>query len=367
MPTLAYFLRAAIGALSVASTTVLTASAADPSASPLAAPLYRSEDPKIARPKNGKMNELVYRSRVYSEVIIPFADQAIEEQERRVATLRQSAAKSPSGLWQLLFHYDAMAQSICPLDDDTIGKALTRWSELFPPSPTPLIYQSLRLECRLEQAREKMQLGSLPGGKAGKLVFRSRAREWKDYLLRHGQVGKTDPQYFTHLIRVMGHLEEPFDQIMAVLEEAVAVEPTFHQSYFAALESAGTALSPQSLESFANYASDKTEGTDAAGMYVRVYWFSYQALFGAATFSLPTINWAKMKAAMDQVLARYPDEWNLNHFALFSCLRQDPLQSRLLLAQIGSPLLPVWRDAQLYRACKEWADSSGGSAPRVFR
>jgi len=66
-----------------------------------------------------------------------------------------------------------------------------------------------------------------------------------------------------------------------------------------------------------------------------------------------------MSKGIDDVLAKYPDQWNINNFAFFSCLAEDKAKSREIISKIqGGPISLAWfNDMRFYNACKKWANS----------
>jgi hypothetical protein len=63
-----------------------------------------------------------------------------------------------------------------------------------------------------------------------------------------------------------------------------------------------------------------------------------------------------MKKGIDDVLKRYPDQWNINNFALFACLAKDKKMAKELLDLIKEPpMLQVWKSESKYLRYKSWA------------
>lgn len=59
---------------------------------------------------------------------------------------------------------------------------------------------------------------------------------------------------------------------------------------------------------------------------------------------------------MDDVLAQYPDAWNLNNFAYFSCLAGDQAKTHKLIESISPPFMQsVWKDRGLLDRCRSWS------------
>jgi hypothetical protein len=65
-----------------------------------------------------------------------------------------------------------------------------------------------------------------------------------------------------------------------------------------------------------------------------------------------------MKKGIDDVLARYPDAWNLNNFARFACLRGDKEKTAELIRRIGpEPMMQVWQARRNYERCSRLGDN----------
>ncbi len=62
-----------------------------------------------------------------------------------------------------------------------------------------------------------------------------------------------------------------------------------------------------------------------------------------------------MKLGIDDVISVYPDQWNINNFALFSCLAKDKEMTGKLINMIqGEPIIKVWRDPKFFDYCKSF-------------
>lgn len=59
-----------------------------------------------------------------------------------------------------------------------------------------------------------------------------------------------------------------------------------------------------------------------------------------------------MRAGFDDMVARYPDPWNLNAYAYFACKAQDFKTMNRILEQIGDrSLYPVWPGSDTLEEC----------------
>ena len=69
-----------------------------------------------------------------------------------------------------------------------------------------------------------------------------------------------------------------------------------------------------------------------------------------------------MKKGIDDVLKRYPDQWNINNFTLFACQAKDREKARELFQLIKEPpLLAVWKSNSNYLGYKSWAYGKSGT------
>ena len=92
-------------------------------------------------------------------------------------------------------------------------------------------------------------------------------------------------------------------------------------------------------------------------MYARIYWSASQTQYGRDLFTDSDVIWEKMKKGIDDVLKRYPDQWNINNFALFACLANDKEKARELFNLIKQPIIwKVWKSEADYQQYKAWAN-----------
>lgn len=112
--------------------------------------------------------------------------------------------------------------------------------------------------------------------------------------------------------------------------------------------------SAQAIEDFARAAVGRTRKTEGEGMYARIYWYAAQSQYHDQLFSQSKVDWPTMKRGIHDVLARYPDAWNLNNFARFACLAGDRAEAQALAARVGDiPDADVWnRDRGEFQACR---------------
>jgi hypothetical protein len=148
-------------------------------------------------------------------------------------------------------------------------------------------------------------------------------------------------------------------RFMALIRAAQAREPLYELIYERA---AVTYFQPkwngslEELDQFARYAAESTERWEGSGLYARIYWYVQAYSPGVPLEASTKIDWALMKTAMEDVARRYPDPWNVNNFAMFSCTEGDWRETKYFMEKISGPLLsPPWRDAAHFANCRALA------------
>ncbi len=55
-----------------------------------------------------------------------------------------------------------------------------------------------------------------------------------------------------------------------------------------------------------------------------------------------------MRAGIEDVLAQYPNQWNIENFTFFACLANDAEMTKALLSQMdGEPIIRAWKRADI--------------------
>jgi len=285
--------------------------------------------------------------------------------ESLAQTYRSERSRTSSGVWKLTVLYGAIDDAIPNYQDELDERAfqavelrIQEWARAHPRSPSAQVAYGRALLAHAWYFRR---------GKAAHLVpeaawepfhrYVSRAR---DHLERHKTVASADPWWYQTMIRVARAQGWERPRLEALLDEALRREPLFYQTYFEAF----TYLLPKwhgdlrEIEDFANRAVARTQAQEGMAMYARIYWFASQKEYGTALFRSSRALWPKMKAGFDDVVSRYPDAWNLNHYAKFACLAGDRSTTRTLLGRLpGEPIASAWETPGLLDECRRWSSS----------
>ncbi len=301
-------------------------------------------------------DELTFRTRLKLQVQESLQREKFDDLEKVAQIFRDRQTRTGSGVWALTQFY--MSFSWMDLANDQhwnkVEQTLLRWQKRFPASATPVIAYAAALSERGRQIRSDR------GREQASLFW----RRGYDLLLHTKSFSDKDPSWYVQIgYAGCTHDWKPqeFDKL---LEEGMTRFPAHYQMYFAALEyyRCNTTQLPYHLEGIASRAARNNKATDGDGPYARVYWYAAEAYFGDRLFQDTKVNWPRMKNAMDDVLRQYPDQWNINNFAYFACLKGDKAKTRELLGRVTTPIMDVWDSEERFQQCRHWANQGVKSA-----
>lgn len=204
---------------------------------------------------------------------------------------------------------------------------------------------------------ESRQLDREPHITFGWPIFYKKLGEAREYLLRHKDTAARDPHWYDMMAAIAtaeGWDSAAFD---ALVEEGLKREPLYYQLYFTAVNF----LTPKwggdfsKIEAFADAAVKATRNDEGFSMYARIYWYASQYQYGSSLFSQTSVAWPKMKRGIQDVLRRYPDQWNVDNFAYFACLAGDREEAKKLIGMLsGPPSMQVWKRPENFSRCAAW-------------
>lgn len=186
------------------------------------------------------------------------------------------------------------------------------------------------------------------------VLFHETIQSARDYLLENESIKYSDPRWYEQMLVVARAQGWELEEFYELLDEALEAYPNYYEIYFRAFNY----LQPRwhgsvaEIEKFADYAVSKSSATEGNGMYTRFYWYASQTEYGHSLFSESDVRWEEMKKGILDVVDMYPDQWNINNFAVFSCLAGDVEQTRELMSMIeGRPNIRVWESGNFYNQC----------------
>ena len=313
-------------------------------------------------PLHTDAQELLERKQIFVAVKGAFLAEDFVKLEEISAKFRQDKSRTSSGVWKLTCFNVGINQAMVAQNQESdeswknVEKKTERWAKTFPTSPSAHIAHSNALMSHAWFFRGTGYAYTVP--KEAWEPFRKYIMLAYENLQSTKRTAIVDPRWHETMLMVamaQGWDRNRFDSL---LEDALRREPGFYQTYFAALEY----LLPKwhgdlaQIEQFANDAVKRTRKEEGLGMYARIYWYASQTQFETDLFSQSLAVWPKMKAGFEDIIARYPDAWNINNYARFAYLARDKQKARELLEKIGgNPIVEAWQPRSLFDRCRRWA------------
>jgi hypothetical protein len=297
------------------------------------------------------------REAIRAEVAAAWAAGHYGVLERLHAGYMDPRARTPSGQWKLVFFHQALAAQMLFDKDDDAGWArldarFARWRDLHPSSPVP----------RLARAHAHMQRAwAYRGTRLAKEVdpaawepFHAQMQQAQALLEADREIASVDPQWYRLMALVALYQGWPDAERDALEAEILALAPTYYEAVFAA----ATRHEPKwggsdaALDAFARRAVAATQATEGEGLYPRIYWSVHGSVDVGWMQDDSRAEWALLRRGMDDVLARYPDEWNRQHFAAMACNSGHAADLRELMKDgFHGYVLNAWGEPRSYDFC----------------
>lgn len=290
-------------------------------------------------------NELDFRGNLSTRVLIKFYEGNFAELER-LATLYREGMRTQSGIEKLGPFYWAFKEDMIVdrTGFDKRASALIReWVKQYPKSPAPYIAYATMFD-RVARLSVDSKNGDTPSEQAFQEKLRNRGYE---ILTHEWEIVRTDP--YAHglkmaLISAGAQTDETWEE---AYEAAKREHPGRFTIYFdAASTSPGISDSlMKAAVQTEKIAGDlaATMGEDADVGYARVWWAAYGRYYGRLLFERGIVNWPRIKNGFFKIIEDYPEPWNLNTFARFSCIVGDAETLRFLAPAVRRyPLDKVW-------------------------
>ena len=301
--------------------------------------------------------ELQQREAVKAQVQSLYTEYQFSELNQLGSDYLKTESRTSSGLWHLTLFYAALAEvPNSKVSEPAYWAALKQKAESWIKVDDSLSFAHL-FYADILISEAWMYRGADWGRNVREedsRLFHEAIHSARDYLEQHAELKNTDPRWYEIMITVAKAQGWEQEEFYRLLDEATALHPEFYQIYFNAFNY----LRPRwhgsvtEIEKFADYAVSRSRATEGNGMYARFYWYASQVEYGHKLFTDSAANWQRMKMGIDDVLKSYPDQWNINNFAVFSCLANDREMTRKLIGMIeGRPNISVWKSGRMYQYC----------------
>jgi hypothetical protein len=99
--------------------------------------------------------------------------------------------------------------------------------------------------------------------------------------------------------------------------------------------------------------SDRVAATEKKSLYARLYVF----MLSQASPHEMALDWRKLKASLEDLIAQYPSHYYKNFYASFACFARDKATFALAMKGISAAEMnsASWLPGHSYEACMRWA------------
>lgn len=296
-----------------------------------------------------------------------FLDDDFAKLERQAEDFRRTRARLRDGRWKLaVFYsgiYEAMdAQIRTERRLTKIEEKVKRWANAYPNSPSPPIVLSNALRNHGWYYRGGAYVNEV--STASLTLFNHYLDLATQTLVDTRSFASTDPQWYVEMLRNARDRGWGRQQFYKVFNESTSRYPLYFSIYYAAADYFAPKWgdSVEEIEAVANRATELTRTSERQALYADIYWYVSEKDF-KNIFTETRVQWPKMRAGFDDILALHSDPFALNAFAQFACQAHDEEKTRQLLRIIGSkPLMDVWSPNSFYTECQAWAANPMASA-----
>lgn len=298
--------------------------------------------------------EQVVRMEIEREVSTALLNDDFAKLEALATEYGDPAARTPSGLYKHSLFYGGVASvfDYARANDavawQQMDDRLEAWRDAYPASATARLARAQAHVARAWNYRGTCYAQCVD--EAAWAPFREHIELARQALEEDKAIAATDPHWYHLMADVATAQQWDSERFSAFEAEALDHATGDYDTYF----SLGQRHQPKwggdaaGFEDYANRVVERTRATDGEGMYARLYW----AMLGPETAGPYAIDWTRMQRGIDDVLERYPDPWNLNHFAAIAC-RNGHLEIAAPLIGRLDPVIPdAWASREEYQACK---------------
>lgn len=304
--------------------------------------------------------EYAERNGIQLQVEALLGDEDFAGLEALANRYRRSGEATTSGTLKLTHFYEALsnlyeADQISLGQDDPMRDRITRWVKKYPRSPTSHVAMAATMLGRGMAYRGYGYSSSISAEDAAH--FHAYTEAASNYLAEHKKKCASDAGWYELALSAAVRLNWEATDLVALVDEGMAKHPgdtmiPFMAAQYFAPKWGG---SPYAVESMARRALEAVPEHDRPALYARIYW-STAGSYYSSPFAEKQVDWPLMSQGIDDVLARYPSDWNLQNFAHFACQAGDKAKTRSLMDRITLPMeLHAWWDADVYEHCRQWS------------
>jgi hypothetical protein len=291
-----------------------------------------------------------------------FLEEKFDALDRLADKYRIDKARTGSGVWKLAKLHTAILSTVaCTCKDESefiaMEKRAKRWIEHNPDSTSAHIVYAVALIKHGWWHRGEGYANEVRAD-AWK-PFRKYIQKARDYLEVRKAMLAVDPRWYTAMLQIATDQGWSDAEFKKLLDEATERFPYYYGIYHQAIRyySPKWYGSERKLLELAKYAVSRTSEKEGTGVYARIYWYASGVEFGHYVIIDRPVVWKRMPTAMDDVLAHFPDQWNIASFARLACTAGDRKTTRRMIARIDEKyVVRIWGSLKpTYKKCRDWA------------
>jgi len=241
----------------------------------------------------------------------------LQEQAMRMS---QSEQQTPSGVWAMRYFYDGLESVVSQTFEGKTTEAglgslkanLNRWTAQHPEASAPIILQAMAYLDAATRARNNKDKDA-----KSEEAYLNAAHF---HLSRNKSLASADPQWYLIMLLVAQRQYWPSDRMEKLVAEVHEKAPSFLPFHFSMVQynSPKWCGSLEELDTYIKRAMISNEPREGKSYYARLYWYASQVEFGDKLLTDPLVQWPLMRQGFEDIVARYPVAWNINHFARFA-------------------------------------------------
>ncbi|WP_378944666.1 hypothetical protein [Mesorhizobium sp. ANAO-SY3R2] len=315
----------------------------------------------ILEPLDARANEITQRQTIQKAVASAFINGRFDELDAMAHQFRTGRERTESGLWKLTIFYSSFNPETFYSNDDPASfdrfeaQALA-WIKAKPTSPTAKIVYADALSKHAWFLRGGDYYNNLTDQQRS--GYHKYLRKHRDHFLAIKEEASEDPHWYALMVLVAKEEGWPDDAFYELLVEAADREPYYYQTYFFAIDRnlPKWGGSVDEIDALITSATDRTRELDGHSFMARAFWVA--SSYDPATLDTASLraNWSDIAKGFQDLVSRYPDQWNINAYAKFSCLAKDRTNFLIAYSQIKvRAMAEAWDFAGQDVVCAGWA------------
>lgn len=318
--------------------------------------------PATAAESFSTLPELAARQEIIHQAEALYDARNFQEIDARSNEYIEQSTRTPSGVWVSgIFGYGIQQAVLNPRpgsveDWDALEHEVLQWTKNRSDSSMARIMYAQVIVARAWSIRGSKYASEVPEN-AWK-PFRDQLIRAQQYLEGEKGIASRDPTYYSLQLNIAKGLGGDSLLAKTIFDDGMNHFPGFYPMYFGMLEYLLPKWhgSPGEIERFAREATQRARNIEGEGMYARIYWYAAQIDFDDALFWTSFARWEQMRLGFEDVISRYPDQWNIQNFSHFACQAGDAKTLSKLLMRIERPIIEeAWTGSTSFQVCEQMA------------